>query len=109
MQLSAKALLRPFTSTADIDTADIVDNTTADNMEDEPARLEEIEEDVEEDSHDEEEDVDNGGDEPGVDDDNDALDDLTEEERVALVANTASVRTTLDKVFLKLYSFRHED
>ena len=108
MQLSAKALLWPFVSTAVIDAADTNDNTTDNNMNDEPLSLEGIED---EDS--EEEGVDNGGDDAGDDEDDDkddnTSDDLTEEGEV-LIEDTASVQATLDKVHLKLlYSSMNTD
>jgi hypothetical protein len=85
-----------------IDTADTKDNTTDDNMDDEPPSLEEIE-----DGEDKgEEGADDGGDDRGDneddDEDDDALDNLTEEDCEVLMENIATVHTTLDKVHLKL-------
>jgi hypothetical protein len=108
MQLSVKALLRPFASTTEIDTND---NITEDNMDDEPPPLEWVEDDVNEDDGDSEEGIvnDDGLGGAQVDDDDDKVNDdldLDEEERKALMDNTASVRSILDKVsFLPPLSF----
>lgn len=97
MQLSAKALLRPFacaTSTAEVDSI----NEALDNDEmDEMPGLKGIEDDEEADN-----DNDNNDDAGGNGNDDDEIDEefngLSDEEREQLLDNTAAVRGTLDKV-----------
>jgi hypothetical protein len=109
MQLSVKALLRPFASTAG--TADTNNDIAEDNsmpVDDEPPSLEDVEDDINED--DGEEDIvddDDGGAQVNDDDDKveDGEDGENEEELKALMDNTASVRSTLDKVFFLPLSF----
>ena len=97
MQLSAKALLKPFSGPAVMDDDDLdVNAASTDDDNDLPAL-----EDLEDDSGDEnDDDDDEGGNDEGNDkeEEEDALEILDAEEREALLENTAVVRTTLDKV-----------
>jgi hypothetical protein len=97
MQLSAKALLKPFSGPAVTDDDDLdVNAASTDDDDDLPAL-----EDLEDDSGDEnDDDNDEGGNDEGNDkeEEEDALEILDAEEREALLENTAVVRTTLDKV-----------
>jgi hypothetical protein len=97
MQLSVKALLRPFASTTstaspvDTCTATSDDDTSDDN--DDQSTSKEASEDEEE------KEVGNDGGDSGAEDEVDeALDGLTDEEHEQLLENTATVRTTLDVI-----------
>jgi hypothetical protein len=107
MQLSAKALLRPFTSPAATDTLADDDDIPedSDSMHDQS-----LGEDPENDDDDNDDVVDHGGetggDEDNDDDSEDPFDGLEAQEREELMDNTAIVRTTLNKVrFAVLYQF----
>ena len=105
MQLSAKALIQPFSSTPTTDPVDAMETNTSDpiynNADDNLPSLEEVEGD--DDKDDEgcegkdvgEEDEDEDEDE---DDDEDPFDGLTSEESQELMNDTASVKMALDKV-----------
>lgn len=101
MQLSVKALLRPFALIAGNDRGDLTDVVTVD---DDMPDLEEIKDDEDEDDEGEGND-DNGLDLDGgreVEDEekvDEEMDNLSEAEREALMDGTASVRSTIDKVF----------
>jgi hypothetical protein len=103
MQLSAKALLRPFTSTIVPDAHAANDSTEANNLPDDDSDIPDLIDD-EEDQDEDEGDGSNMGD--NEDDDEDSHDDededtfetLSDEEREQLINDTAAVRTTLDKV-----------
>ena len=99
MQLSAKALLRPFacaTSTAEVDSInEALDNDKMDEM----PGLEDTEDDEEADDDDDDSDNDDAGGNGNDDDEIDEeFDGLSPEEREQLLDNTAAVRGTLDKV-----------
>jgi len=107
MQLSVKALLRPFTSLATTDTLADDDDIPedSDSMHDQS-----LGEDPENDDNDNDNDNDHGGetggDEDDDDDSEDPFDGLEAQEREELMDNTAIVRTTLNKVcFTVLYQF----
>ena len=91
MQLSAKALLKPFSNSPKDD------DTTECGNDDEDAGVEPIDKGSDDDEEDGE-----GGDDPTDDDDDDDDDDpfemLDEVDREQLLENTAAVRTTLNKV-----------
>jgi hypothetical protein len=102
IQLSAKALLCPFTSTI---VSDAHDSTEANNLPDDDSDIPDLiddEEDQDEDEGDgsnvgdnEDDDEDEDGDD---DDDDNTFETLSDEEREQLINDTAAVRTTLDKV-----------
>ena len=95
MQLSAKALLKPFSGPAVTDDDDLDVNTASSDDDDDLPALE----DLEDDNGDESDDNNEGGDDEGNDEEEeDVLEILDAEEREALLENTAVVRTTLDKV-----------
>jgi hypothetical protein len=105
MQLSAKALLRPFTSTASTDPVDAADSNISDpinnDLDDDLPSLEDVGDDDDDDDDDDEGGESSGEDGNGEDDDDDdedPFDGLTPEECQELVDDTAAVKTTLDKV-----------
>jgi hypothetical protein len=105
MQLSAKALLRPFSSTPTTDPVDATETNTSDPIhndvdDDDVPSLEEVEDDEEEDEGHEDKDVgeEDDDDNDDDDDDEDPFDGLTSEESQELMNDTASVKTALDKV-----------
>lgn len=93
-QLSAKALLRPFNGTEDEDDAngEEVDPGEAE------AEVTDLYDDNDDD--DEEEVEDDGEADDDDDDDEDPFQDLDDDERLALLENTSTVRETLNKVCL---------
>ena len=106
MQLSAKALLRPFTSTAvpdpDADTTNDPPQAETDNMPDHDSDIP--------DDRDQDEDEgsgNDGGDNEDDEDDEDTFETLTAEEREQLLGDTATVRATLDKVCSTTFSLAH--
>jgi hypothetical protein len=106
MQLSAKALLRPFSSTPTTGPVDATETNTSDPIhndvdDDNVPSLEEVEDDEEEEDEGcedkdvgEEDEDDNDND----DNDEDPFDGLTSEESQELMNDTASVMMALDKV-----------
>jgi hypothetical protein len=104
MQLSAKALLRPFSSTPTTDPVDATETNTSDpihnDVDNDLPSLEEVEDDDEDDEGCEGKDVgsEDDDDDDDNDDDEDPFDGLTSEESQELVNDTASVKTALDKV-----------
>jgi hypothetical protein len=102
MQLSAKALLRPFTSTASTDPVDAADSNISDpindNVDDDLPSLKDVEDDDEDDDEGGDGSGEDGNGEDDDDDDEDPFDGLTPEECQELVDDTAAVKTTLDKV-----------
>lgn len=89
MQLSAKALLWPFTSTASTDPVDAADSNISDpindNVDNDLPSLKDVE-DEDEDDNDED------------DNSEDPFDGLTPEECQELMDNTAAIKMMLDKV-----------
>jgi hypothetical protein len=104
MQLSAKTLLCPFTSTvqvvSDADAAN--DSAEADNLQDHDSDTPDLiddEEDRDEDDRDEDEgNGNNEGENNDSDDEEDVFETLSDMERKQLIDDMAAVRTTLDKV-----------
>jgi len=95
LQLSTKALLKPFSGPTVTDNDDLDGNAGSSDDDDDLPALEDLEDDDEE--------IDDDGDEGGNDERNnkeeeDELEILDDEEREALLENTAVVRTTLDKL-----------
>lgn len=87
MQLSVKALLKPFSSAGSVEN----DNET-DNSDDSMPALQAIDDEEDKDDTDEDED--------DEEEEEDPLDALDDEEREALMNNTEAVHTTLNKVCL---------
>jgi len=85
MQLSARSLLKPFST--------MIDDVVADDDDDDDGVLPEFE-----DVGDDEEGVDEDLDEDDGNEEGDTLETLSAEERADLLENTAVVRVTLDKV-----------
>lgn len=103
MQLSAQALLKPFSGPAVTDDEDLDVNTASSDDNDDLPVLE----DLEDDNGDEDNNNKGGDDEGNEEEEEDVLEILDAEEREALLENTAVVRTTLDKVshFLASHAF----
>lgn len=91
MQLSAKALLKPFSSAGSTE-----NDSETDNSDDDMPALQAIDDEVEEDDIDEDEDED----EDDEEEEEDPLGALNDEEREMLMNDTEAVRTTLNKVRL---------
>ena len=101
MQLSAKALLKPFNAPAPKDNDDSI-SVEEDPQDIEMPGLENNEDDdsgVENDEDEDGDDAEDAGDED-QDEEEDALDLLDEEERKNLLEDTLAVRTTLSKVYI---------
>jgi hypothetical protein len=99
MQLSAKALLRPFTLTIVPDAHAANDSTEANNLPDNDSDIPNLIDDEEDQDEDEGDGSNMGDNEDGDDDkDEDTFETLSDEEREQLINDTAAVRTTLDKV-----------
>lgn len=93
MQLSAKALLKPFSGPAVTDDDELDVNAASSDDDDDLPALEDLDGDENNDKDDE------GGDDEGTDEEEeDMLEIMDADEREALFENTAVVRTTLDKV-----------
>jgi hypothetical protein len=92
MQLSAKSLLKPFST--------MINDADVDNDDDDDSTVPELEgigdEEEEEEADDEEDDK---------EEEKDVLEELSAEEREHLLENTAVVRTTLDKVCVVYHFF----
>jgi hypothetical protein len=107
MQLSAKALLKPFSGPVVTDNDDLDVNAASSDDDDDLPALEDLEDyDRDENNNDNDEGSNNKGNDKKEEED--ALEILDAEEREALLKNMAIVRTTLDKVsqylsFLVLY------
>jgi hypothetical protein len=99
MQLSAKALLKPFSTP----TKDIDDSSTDD--EDLKGDLKMIEDDEDSGSDAENNEDEDSDEDSDVDDVEDPLDVLDEEHRKKLLEDTLAVRTTLDKVCSDISTF----
>jgi hypothetical protein len=97
MQLSAKALLRPFASTV-VPDADVAnDPPGTDDLLDHDSDISDLIDD-EEDQDEDEGNGNNEGDNEDDDEEEDAFQTLDDKEREQLIGDTAAVRTTLDKV-----------
>lgn len=100
MQLSAKALLKPFSSVASADKDDPSNDNDSDVDEDDGMPMLQAIDEEDEDSYDSEDDEDD------EDEEEDPLDALDEEERKHLMQNTTAVRNTLNKVyFIRSYIY----
>ena len=104
MQLSAKALLHPFTSTIVPDAHAANDSTEADNLPDDDSDIPDLIDD-EEDQDEDEGDGNNVGDNDDDDNNNNnnnnnnnTFETLSDKEHEQLIDDTAAVHTTLDKV-----------
>jgi len=104
MQLSAKALLRPFTSTASTDLVDAADSNISDpinnDLDNDLPSLEDVGDDNDDDNDNEggESSGEDGNGKDDDDDNEDPFDGLTSEECQELVDDTAAIKMTLDKV-----------
>jgi len=104
MQLSAKALLQPFTSTASTDPVDAADSNISDpinnDLDNDLPSLEDVGDDNDDDDDDEggESSGEDGNGEDDDDNDEDPFDGLTSEECQELVDDTTAIKMTLDKV-----------
>ena len=94
MQLSAKALLKPFSGPVITNNEDLDVNTASSDDDDDLPALE----DLEDDNGDEDDNNEGCNDEGNEEEEEDVLEILDAEEREALLENTAVVRMTLDKV-----------